>query len=125
MRKMHNEQGMTLLEVMVAMAIFSCAALALMNTVTVSSHYTLQLGETLRASWVAENQMAEARLTRRTFTDQPSGNEEIGGQTWYWQARLAQMPSGVKVNEVIVFREGEEEHPLVTLRDASLAGDIK
>ena len=51
---------MTLLEVMVALVIFSTAALALMNSVSLNVRFTHGLAETLQASWVAENQLAEA-----------------------------------------------------------------
>lgn len=42
-----KEQGMTLLEVMVALVIFSTAALALMNSVTLNVRFTHSLSETL------------------------------------------------------------------------------
>ena len=56
-----KEQGMTLLEVMVALVIFSTAALALMNSVSLNVRFTHGLGDSLQASWVAENQLAEAK----------------------------------------------------------------
>ncbi len=49
-----KEQGMTLLEVMVALVIFSTAALALMNAVSLNVRFTHGLGDSLQASWVAE-----------------------------------------------------------------------
>jgi general secretion pathway protein I len=57
-----KQKGMTLLEVMVALVIFSTAALALMNSVTLNVRFTHGLADTLQASWVAENQLAEAKI---------------------------------------------------------------
>ena len=61
-----KQKGMTLLEVMVALVIFSTAALALMNSVSLNVRFTHGLADTLQASWVAENQLAEAQLTKPT-----------------------------------------------------------
>lgn len=62
-----KEQGMTLLEVMVALVIFSTAALALMNSVSLNVRFTHGLADTLQASWVAENQLAQAQLAKSVF----------------------------------------------------------
>lgn len=62
-----SQRGMTLLEVMVALVIFSTAALALMNSVSLNVRFTHGLADTLQASWVAENLLAEAQLTKSDF----------------------------------------------------------
>ncbi|OXV30818.1 prepilin-type N-terminal cleavage/methylation domain-containing protein, partial [Enterobacter kobei] len=46
-----KQTGMTLLEVMVALVIFSTAALALMNSVSLNGRFTHGLADTLQASW--------------------------------------------------------------------------
>ncbi len=45
---------------------FSTAALALMNSVSLNVRFTHGTADTLQASWVAENQLAEAQLTKPT-----------------------------------------------------------
>lgn len=74
-----KEQGMTLLEVMVALVIFSTAALALMNSVSLNVRFTHGLGDSLQASWVAENQLAEAKLSNTPFPDALQTGTEIMG----------------------------------------------
>lgn len=75
-----KQNGMTLLEVMVALVIFSTAALALMNSVSLNVRFTHGLAETLQASWVAENQLAEAQLSKTDFPDaEEQGTEIMGG----------------------------------------------
>lgn len=117
----HRETGMTLLEVMVALAIFSTAALALMNTISVSSNYSGRLGEVLRASWVAENAIAEAHLADNRFTEQAQENTVVmGGQTWLWRAQAVKDAAGKPANQVTVYSPEEKTHPLVTLSDTSV-----
>ena len=117
----HRESGMTLLEVMVALAIFSTAALALMNTISVSTNYTGRLGDVLRASWVAENIIAEAHLSSNKFTQEPQqGTVTMGGQEWRWQAQMVKDEAGKPANQVSVYPQEENASALVTLSDASV-----
>lgn len=121
----NRETGMTLLEVMVALAIFSTAALALMNTVSVSANYTGRLGDVLRASWVAENVIAEAHLADNRFSAE--AREEtvnMGGQKWLWRTQAVKDADGNTINQVTVYIPEEKTRPLVTLSDASVwSGD--
>ncbi|MBB3320731.1 MULTISPECIES: type II secretion system minor pseudopilin GspI [Atlantibacter] len=117
----HRESGMTLLEVMVALAIFSTAALALMNTISVSTNYTGRLGDVLRASWVAENIIAEAHLASNKFSQEmQQGTVTMGGQQWRWQAQMVKDEAGKPANQVSVYAGEENASALVTLSDASV-----
>ncbi|NIY46294.1 type II secretion system minor pseudopilin GspI [Cedecea colo] len=85
---MKNYRGMTLLEVLVALAIFSLAALALLQSL---GHLALgpgRLADKTYADWVAENQMVELRLQSvwppLAWTQ---GSSEQAGRTWYWRWR--------------------------------------
>lgn len=108
---------MTLLEVMVALVIFSTAALALMNSVSLNVRFTQGLGETLQANWVAENQLAEAQLTRSDFPDaEQQGTETMGGRSWNWRKQRIKKADGVWANEIRVYAEGDESQPAITLQ---------
>lgn len=112
-----KEQGMTLLEVMVALVIFSTAALALMNSVALNVRFTRSLSETLQASWVAENQLAQAQLAQTDFPDtEEVGTEMMGGRTWTWHIQRVKTSGNTFVDEVRVYGEGEEEQPVISLR---------
>lgn len=116
MTKGKKEQGMTLLEVMVALVIFSTAALALMNSVSLNVRFTHGLADTLQASWVAENQHAEAQLAKRDFPDAiEEGTETMGGRTWTWQAQRVKKDNQTFANEISVYAEGDESQPVITL----------
>jgi general secretion pathway protein I len=77
---------MTLLEVMVAMVIFAGASLALMNSLSSQIMALQSMEESLFASWVAENQMVDLRLTGGwPALEKVAGKEQLAGRTWYWQ----------------------------------------
>ena len=108
---------MTLLEVMVALAIFSTAALALMNSVSLNVRFTYGLADTLQASWVAENQLAEAKLSNTPSPDAlQTGTEMMGGRNWTWRKQRVNVTEKRFADEVQVFAEGDEDKPVITLQ---------
>lgn len=112
-----KEQGMTLLEVMVALVIFSTAALALLNSVSLNVRFTHGLGDSLQASWVAENQLAEAKLSNTPLPDAlQTGTEMMGGRNWTWRKQRVNVTEKRFADEVQVFAEGDEDKPVITLQ---------
>ncbi|HEB4092267.1 TPA: type II secretion system minor pseudopilin GspI [Enterobacter cloacae] len=112
-----KEQGMTLLEVMVALVIFSTAALALMNSVSLNVRFTHGLGDSLQASWVAENQLAEAKLSNTPFPDVlQTGTEIMGGRSWIWRKQRVKTAENRFADEVQVYAEDDEDKPVLSLQ---------
>ncbi|WP_449556793.1 type II secretion system minor pseudopilin GspI [Huaxiibacter chinensis] len=112
-----KQKGMTLLEVMVALVIFSTAALALMNSVSLNVRFTYGLADTLQAGWVAENLLAQAQLSKTDFPDaQEKGSEIMGGRSWNWRKQRVKTADNGWVNEVQVYAEGEESQPVIALQ---------
>ena len=112
-----KEQGMTLLEVMVALVIFSTAALALMNSVSLNVRFTHGLADSLQASWVAENQLAEAKLSNTPFPDAlQTGTEIMGGRSWIWRKQRVKSAENRFADEVQVYAEDDEDKPVLTLQ---------
>ncbi|WP_108453371.1 type II secretion system minor pseudopilin GspI [Enterobacter cloacae] len=112
-----KEQGMTLLEVMVALVIFSTAALALMNSVSLNVRFTHGLGDSLQASWVAENQLAEAKLSNTPFPDAlQTGTEIMGGRSWIWRKQRVKTAENSFADEVQVYAEDDEDKPVLSLQ---------
>jgi len=87
MKRTSPQHGMMLLEVIVALAVFAGAALALMNSMSGQMGATSRLTEHLFADWVSANWLAEQALagaaSERGKSSQ-SGSVEMGGQTWSW-----------------------------------------
>ncbi|HCM9688251.1 TPA: type II secretion system minor pseudopilin GspI [Enterobacter cloacae subsp. cloacae] len=112
-----KEQGMTLLEVMVALVIFSTAALALMNSVSLNVRFTHGLADSLQASWVAENQLAEAKLSNTPFPDAlQTGTEIMGGRSWIWRKQRVKTAENRFADEVQVYAEDDEDKPVLSLQ---------
>ena len=79
--------GFTLLEIMVALAIFSLAALAMVRLQGYSVRSTANLGESSMAWQVARNVAVEILSNPAPPTLGETGGEEInGGQAWLWTA---------------------------------------
>jgi len=113
-------QGFTLLEVLVALAIFAISALVIMEQSTRSVQQLTRLEEKTMALWVAENSLAEIRL------EQPwpsTGNNEfvVNSSNREWRVeQLIENTSNENLRKIIVnvFREEQKTtstHALVTL----------
>ena len=112
-----KQKGMTLLEVMVALVIFSTAALALMNSVSLNVRFTHGLADTLQATWVAENQLAEAQLTKTDFPDaEQQGTEIMGGRSWNWRKQRVKTADNGWANAIRVYAEGDDSQPVIALQ---------
>ena len=79
--------GFTLLEIMVALAIFSLAALAMVRLQGYSVRSTANLGDSSMAWQVARNVAVEILSNPASPTLGETRGEEInGGQNWVWTA---------------------------------------
>lgn len=78
------QQGMTLLEVLVALAIFATAALSIFRAVGMHIQTLSYLEEKTFASMVVDNQLALLQLEDSAPKSEQRGEEEMAGQTWYW-----------------------------------------
>ena len=82
-----SRNGFTLLEIMVALAIFSLAALAMVRLQGYSVRSTSQLGESGLAWQVERNVAVEILSNPSPPTLGETGGEEVnGGQNWRWTA---------------------------------------
>jgi general secretion pathway protein I len=104
----HETQGFSLIEVMVALAIFGLAAVALVRLTGISLASATTLADRQHAAIVARNQALEATLG----ADAPapaSGRERAGRQDWAWQRQTAPGPlPGTTLVAVAVIGDGEQ-----------------
>jgi general secretion pathway protein I len=85
-----SRNGFTLLEIMVALAIFSLAALAMVRLQGYSVRSTANLGDSGMAWQVARNVAVEILSNPAPPTlGETSGEEVNGGQQWRWTATTA------------------------------------
>jgi len=111
-------RGFTLLEVMVAMAVFAVAGLAVMKS---AGEQVLGLGlleEKTFANWVANNQLVQLRLERRwpgpAWTQ---GQETLAGHTWHWRWHGVETGDDrFRALDVEVRAQSEDASPRASLR---------
>lgn len=112
----NRHQGFTLLEVMVALAIFSLVAIALLKTMMTNVNITRLVDEKQLAGWVAENRLSLAMLDRRRFTTSPTqGSEEMNGITFYWRETGQAAGDNLWINRVEVRSHENQQAAISTL----------
>jgi general secretion pathway protein I len=108
--------GFSLIEVMVALAIFGMAAVALLRLTGVSLASANTLSDRQYAAIVARNQALDARFAAQPPTA-GTGRERAGHRNWEWQRRIAAGPApGTALIRVDVMGDGGQ----VIAQDATL-----
>lgn len=79
-------KGMTLLEVMAAIAIFALTATSIMKAASDHIRGITVLEEITFATWIANNRLQNA-IVENAWPPQNNkrGSEEMAGRTWYWR----------------------------------------
>lgn len=79
-------RGFTLLEVLVAMAIFALAGLALGKAMTSHLQGIDELKTQTFAGWVASNQLSELQRSKQwPPKNNQKGSVKMADTTWYWR----------------------------------------
>lgn len=111
---MKMQRGMTLIEVMIAMALLSIAGLALMKTSQEQIRNLGYLEKKQLAGWVAANQMALLHIMPEDIPEH--GEVRLSGEQWRWQLiREPTTEPAVKRVEIAVWHNRAEGTPLVRL----------
>ncbi len=87
-RSINKHLGFTLIEVMVAVAIFALAGGAVMKSVYEHLRSLTTLERITLATWVANNELTRSSLEARIkwpLEKDKKGEMEMAGSTWYWQ----------------------------------------
>ncbi|ELH3114055.1 type II secretion system minor pseudopilin GspI [Vibrio parahaemolyticus] len=108
-------RGMTLLEVLVALAIFATAAISVIRSVSQHINTVSYLEEKMFAAMVVDNQMANVMLDTGALKAK-NGTEELAGRTWYWKVTpVATTQLLLKAFDVSV-ATAKNASPVVTVR---------
>lgn len=104
------DAGFSLIEMLVALAVFALAVLGLLNLAGESTRTAVAIEERVLAAVVADNVAVDAAtLDVRALSDEASGTEDAGGITWRWTRRSAPAadPALLRV-DISVSPPGEE-----------------
>jgi general secretion pathway protein I len=84
-----KQLGFTLIEVMLAMAVFAIAGVALLGVADNNYRHISHIEEQMFANWVASNQLVEVSLDKSwPPKNNRKGKVEMAGRTWYWQQKV-------------------------------------
>ena len=109
-------QGMTLLEVLVALAIFATAAISVVRAVSQHINTIGYLEEKTFAAVVADNQMALTMLQGAPKSAK-SGKTELAGREWYWKVTPVDTAVGIiQAFDVSISASKDQQNPTVTVR---------
>lgn len=112
---MRAKRGMTLLEVLIALAIFATAAIATIRSVSQHINTLSYLEEKTFAALVADNQMAQVLLSQ-SKPSKKKGKEELAGREWFWSIEpVATQGDYLQAFDVKV-ATSEKGSPVVTVR---------
>ncbi|WP_205680367.1 type II secretion system minor pseudopilin GspI [Brenneria alni] len=113
-----RQQGMTLLEVLVALTVFALAGLAVLQTTAQQASSLSRLEEKTFAGWIAENQQVQLRLEQRwPQTSWVNGTALFAGERWYWRWQGVKTgDTQIRVLDVEVRRHKNEPAPAGMLR---------
>lgn len=121
MYSISNQQGFTLLEILVALTIMTLGLAALWKSLSQSIEVTERLPQSVVARWVAQNRLTLRQAQSewpptRTF----SGFEEMGGRTWYWQEKIEAGEQAL-LRRITVRVSLEEKSPAIYILEGFVA----
>ncbi len=90
---MNKQSGMTLLEVLLAMSIFTAVALTLMSSMQGQRTAIERMRNETLALWIADNQLQSQDSFDEENTSS-SGKELINGEEWNWRSDIHSSKDG-------------------------------
>ncbi|HFD91714.1 MAG TPA: type II secretion system protein GspI [Gammaproteobacteria bacterium] len=112
-----TQQGFTLLEVLIALAIVAVALGAIISEVGRHVYNTAQLRDRTVAHWVAMNIIAEQQINNKwPSVSTKKGETTMGGQEWFWTLTVSETADDrVRRLDVTVDTRKDSDTPLSSL----------
>lgn len=115
MSRSRAEAGFTLLEILVALAVFSLAALALLKLSGQNAQSAELAASRTYADVVAHNLAVEARVAPVQLGEQ-AGDQEVAGRRWRWRRSVLATADPQILRVEIEVRPEQEEQVQASLR---------
>lgn len=108
-------QGFTLIEVLLALSVFSLAGLALLDTADTHFNSLNNLENKMVADWVASNQLVEVNLDETwPPKNNKTGKTEMAGREWFWTQKVIKTQDNDMRSVVIEVRQSEKSELALT-----------
>lgn len=108
-------QGFTLIEVLLALSVFSLAGLALLDTADTHFNSLNNLENKMVADWVASNQLVEVNLDETwPPKNNKTGKTEMAGREWFWTQKVIKTQDNDMRSVVIEVRPSEKSELALT-----------
>jgi general secretion pathway protein I len=119
-----KQRGFTLLEVMLAMAVFAIAGVALLGVADNNYRHISHLEEQMFANWVASNQLVAVSLDKTwPPKDNRKGKVEMAGRTWHWKQKVTKTSDKEMRSLVMEVRLDEDKKLVISSITAFIAQD--
>jgi len=114
---MTNQRGLTLIEVMVAVAILAFSLTALVNMTGQSVNTLSYLEKKAYAQWVAVNKINELESGMEwPAVGRRQGQQSMGGVAWFWQVKTSNTEStDLRRLDVTVKQNKDDDDALYSL----------
>jgi len=108
-------KGFTLIEVMLAMAVFAIAGVALLSAANNNFRHINHLEDKMFAGWLASNQLVSVTLDK-TWPPKNNlkGDVELGGRKWFWLQRVVKTTDKNMRAVVVEIRLDEDDELAVS-----------
>ena len=109
-------RGFTLIEVMIALSIFTVMAATISRTASQNTDTVLYLEEKTLASFVAENRLNKLKLSGYPAATKTKDSEEMAGREWHITTKVEDTQlSNFRRIEIKVAKQADKENPLISL----------
>lgn len=111
------QNGFTLMEILVALAIIATVLGALVQAAGASASNAGRIRDKAVAQWVASNRLAELQIAGSfPETGSKTGEAQMLGQTWYWRTRVQNVEDDDLRRVDIEIRKTEDaQNPITTV----------
>jgi general secretion pathway protein I len=107
--------GFTLIEVMLAMAVFAIAGVALLTTADNHFRNMSHLESKMLTNWIASNQLVEATLEKKwPPKNNKKGKVELAGKEWFWLQKVIKTTDKNMRSVIIEVRATEQQKTAVS-----------